>query len=348
MRAAVFVEPQEFDVREVPVPVLEPGEVLVQTAIAGICGSDIHIVAGSVPQVLPRITGKVLGHELCGRVVEVAPDVSRVTVGDRVAIEPLVTCRACVMCRTGRYHLCPDLQHIGMTWSGGFGEYAKAPAVNVYRLPESVSDEDASLLDGLAVGIHAVHRTGVHPGSTVLVFGGGAIGLATAHAAKWAGASLVALATRGETARQLAQETGIDVTIDSSREDIDARVREITEGIGVDVAFDAVGGTKRYVQRAIDQVAPGGKVGVMAVFPEQRVDLGRSYIRKEIDLIACFSYAMWGNDSEFQLAIDGLANGTLYGSPYITHRFALDEISHAFDVAAHKDGQDAIKVSIVY
>lgn len=348
MRAAVFVEPRVFEVREVPEPVLGPGEVLVRNAIAGICGSDVHIVAGSVPQVLPRVAGKVLGHELCGRVVEVAPDVTKVKPGDRVAIEPLVTCRQCVMCRTGKYHLCPDLQHIGMTWSGGFGEFAKAPAANVYLLPDIVSDEDASLLDGLAVGIHAVHRTGIHPGSTVLVFGGGAIGLATAHAAKWAGASLVVLATRSGTARRLALNSGVDVTIDSSIEDVDGRVRELTDGVGVDVAFDAVGGTKRYVQRAIDQVGPGGKVGVMAVFPEQRVDLGRSYIRKEVDLIACFSYAMWGNDSEFQLAIDGLANGTLYGSPYITHRFPLDEISHAFDVAAHKDGQDAIKVSIVY
>lgn len=348
MRAAVFVEPRVFEVREVPEPVLGPGEVLVRTTIAGICGSDVHIVAGSVPQVLPRIMGKVLGHELCGHVVAVAPEVTKVKVGDRVAIEPLVTCRACVACRTGKYHLCPDLQHIGMTWSGGFGEYAKAPEANVYLMPESVSDEDASLLDGLAVGIHAVHRTGVRPGSSVLVFGGGAIGLATAHAAKWAGASLVALATRSRAARELANATGIDVTIDSAREDIDERVREITDGTGVDVAFDAAGGTKRYVQRAIDQVGPGGKVGVMAVFPEQRVDLGRSYIRKEVDLIACFSYAMWGNDSEFQLAIDGLAAGKLVGSPYITHRFALDEISHAFEVAAHKDGQDAIKVSIVY
>jgi 2-desacetyl-2-hydroxyethyl bacteriochlorophyllide A dehydrogenase len=348
MRAAVFVEPHVFDVREVPEPVVGPGEVLVRTAIAGICGSDVHIVAGSVPQVLPRISGKVLGHELCGRVVEVAPDVTKVKPGDRVAIEPLVTCGACVACRTGQYHLCPDLQHIGMTWSGGFGELAKAPQENVYHLPDSVSDEDASLLDGLAVGIHAVHRTGVRLGSTVFVFGGGAIGLATAHAAKWAGASLVALATRSETARSLAQQTGIDVTIDSSREDVDQRVREITDGLGVDVAFDAVGGTKRYVQRGIDQVRPGGKVGVMAVFPEQRVDLGRSYIRKEVDLIACFSYAMWGSESEFQLAIDGLATGKLFGHPYITHRFPLDEISHAFDVAAHKDGQDAIKVSIVY
>ncbi len=330
MRAAVFVEPRRLDIREVPVPELGPGEVLVRNAIAGICGSDIHIVAGSVPQVLPRIAGKVLGHELCGEVVAAAPDVSTVKAGDRVAIEPLVTCGECVMCRKGSYHLCPHLQHIGMAWSGGFGEYAKAPVQNVYLLPDNVSYEDASLLDCLAVGIHAVHRTAIAPGQSVLVFGGGAIGLATAHAARWAGASLVALATRSKTARRLAEETGIDVTIDSSAEDVGERIHEITDGFGADVVFDAVGGTKRYVQKGIECVRAGGKVGVMSVFPAQQVELDRGYIRKEADLIACFSYATWGNVTEFQLAIDGLASGRLVGSPYITHRFPLDEIGQAF------------------
>ncbi len=348
MRAAVFVEPRRLEVREMPVPEIGPGEVLVRNAVAGICGSDIHIVSGSVPQVLPRIAGKVLGHELCGEVVAVAPDVTKVKPGDRVAIEPLVTCGACVMCRKGSYHLCPDLQHIGMAWSGGFGEYAKAPAQNVYRLPDSVSYEDASLLDCLAVGIHAVHRTAIHPGQSVLIFGGGAIGLATAHAAKWAGASLVALATRSQTARRLAEETGIDLTIDSSREDVGKRIRVATDGFGTDVVFDAVGGTKRYIQKGIEHVRAGGKVGVMSVFPAQPVELDRAYIRKEADLIACFSYATWGNVSEFQLAIDGLASGRLIGRQYITHRFPLEEIETAFRVAEHVDGQDAIKVSIVY
>lgn len=348
MRAAVFVAANQLQVRDLPVPEPGPGEVLVRNAIAGICGSDVHIVAGSVPVVLPRITGKVLGHELCGEVVAVGPGVATVQVGDRVAIEPLVTCRACLMCRTGRYHLCPHLQHIGMAWSGGFGEYATAPVQNVYKLPDSISYEDASLLDCLAVGLHAVHRTAIGPGQSVLVFGGGAIGLATAHAAKWAGASLVALATRSATARRLAEETGVDVTIDSSREDIAERIAALTEGFGPDVVFDAVGGTKQYVQRGIELVRPGGKVGVMSVFPAQQVELDRAYIRKEADLIACFSYAMWGNVSEFQLAIAGLASGKLVGSPYITHRFPLEEINHAFAVAAHKDGQDAIKVSIVH
>ncbi len=348
MRAAVFVEPRLLEVREVPAPEPAAGEVLIKTAIAGICGSDIHIVAGSVPQVLPRIAGKVLGHELVGEVVEVGDGVTHVAAGDRVAIEPLVTCGQCVMCRRGLYHLCPELAHIGMAWSGGFGEYAKAPARNVYRLPDSVSYEDASLLDCLAVGLHAVHRTDVRPGQAVLVFGGGAIGLATAHAAKWAGAALVVLATRSATARRLAEETGVDVTIDSSQDDVEARIMELTGGFGADVVFDAVGGTKNYVQKGIACVRPAGKVGVMSVFPAQPVSLDRTYIRKEPDLIACFSYANWGNVSEFQLAIDGLAGGQLVGAPYITHRFGLDDIVEAFATAEHVTGQDAIKVSIVY
>ncbi len=348
MRAAVLVAPRTFHVRDVPDPVLNAGEVLIRNRVAGICGSDIHLYSDRLPQVTPRLIGKVMGHELCGDVIAVAPDVTSVAPGDRVAVEPLVTCRHCAWCMSGDYHLCPDLQHIGMAWSGGFGEYAKAPAANVYRLPDHVSYEDASLLDGLAVGLHAIHRTGVHAGSRVLVMGGGTIGLATAQAAKWAGASLAVVATRSGLARELALEMGIDAVIDSTGDDLGERVDELTGGRGPDIVFDAVGGDQRYVQRGIDLVRRGGKIGVIGVFPEQRVDLTRDYLRKEIDLIACFSYATWNGVPEFQIALDGLASGRLSGRQYITERFPLDEIGHAFEVAEHLSGRDAIKVSIVY
>lgn len=348
MRAAVLVAPRTFDVRDVSDPILNAGEVLIRNRVAGICGSDIHLYSDRLPQVTPRLIGKVMGHELCGDIVAVAPDVTSVQPRDRVAVEPLVTCRRCPLCLSGDYHLCPELQHIGMAWSGGFGQYAKAPATNVYRLPDHVTYEDASLLDGLAVGVHAIHRTQVHAGSRVLVMGGGTIGLATAQAAKWAGASMVAVATRSGLARELALEMGIDAAIDTTADDLGARMEELTGGRGPDIVFDAVGGSQRYVQRGIDLVRRGGKIGVIGVFPEQRVDLTRDYLRKEVDLIACFSYATWDGATEFQIALDGLAAGRLSGHQYITERFPLDEIAHAFEVAEHLSGRDAIKVSIVH
>ena len=348
MRAAVLVAPRVFEVREVPDLVLGPGEVLVRNQRSGICGSDIHLYSDSLPAFTPRLLGKVMGHELCGEVVAVAPDVTSVAAGDRVAIEPLLTCGHCIDCQMGDYHLCPELQHIGIGWSGGFGEYAKAPLANVYPLPDHVSYEDASLLDVLAVGIHAIHRLDIHPGSTVLVFGGGAIGLATAQAAKWAGASLVAIATRSRLARELAEAAGIDAAIDTSREDVAERLKELTRGRGPDVVFDAVGGTQRYVQRGIDLVRRGGKIGVLGVFPSQPVELTADYLIKEVDLIAVFSYAKWGGVPEFQIALDGLAEGRFFGHQFISQRFPLDEIAHAFAVAEHKDGKDAVKFSIVF
>ena len=348
MRAAVFVAPHTLEVRDVPDLDLGPGEVLIKNQVSGICGSDIHLYTGRIPEFMPRILGKVLGHELCGEVVEVAPDVTNVKPGDRVAVEPLLKCGHCPYCLAGDYHLCPELQHVGIGWSGGFGEYAKAPAENVYLLPDHVSYDDASLLDVLAVGIHAIHKLGIHAGSSVLVFGGGAIGLATAQAAKWAGASTVALATRSKLARDLATSSGIDLAIDTSREDVGERMREITLGLGPDVAFDAVGGNRRYVQQGIAIVRRGGKVGVLGGFPPQPVELGGDFLVKEVDVVSCFSYARWGALSEFQIALDGLAAGKFNGREYISRRFPLDEIMHAFDAAQHKDGQDAIKVSIVF
>ena len=232
MRAAVLVAPGKLEVQEIPDLEIGPGEVLVRNTVSGICGSDLHLYSGSLPDVMPRILGKVLGHELCGEIVAIGPGVTNVKVGDRVAVEPLLACDRCVDCQVGDYHLCPELQHVGIGWSGGFGEYSKAPAKNVFLLPDHVSYEDASLLDVLAVGVHAINVTGVHMGSTVLVFGGGAIGIATAQAAKWAGASLVAVATRSKLGREFALESGIDVAIDSTREDVNARMRELTNGRG--------------------------------------------------------------------------------------------------------------------
>jgi 2-desacetyl-2-hydroxyethyl bacteriochlorophyllide A dehydrogenase len=348
MRAAVLVAPGKLEVRDVPDLELGPGEVLVKNTVSGICGSDLHLYSGSLPQIMPRILGKVLGHELCGEIVAVAPDVTRVKVGDRVAIEPLLACDRCVDCQVGDYHLCPELQHIGIGWSGGFGQYAKAPEKNVFPLPDHVSYEDASLLDCLAVGIHAINVTGIHTGSTVLVFGGGTIGIATAQAAKWAGASLVAIATRSKLGREFALATGIDVAIDSTQEDVGARMRELTNGRGPDVVFDAVGGAQQYVQQGIDIVRRGGTIGVLGVFPEQPVTLTPAYLINELAIVACFSYAKWGGVPEFQIALDGLAAGKFAGRGYITQRFPLDEIAHAFEVAEHKHGHDAIKVSIVH
>jgi 2-desacetyl-2-hydroxyethyl bacteriochlorophyllide A dehydrogenase len=348
MRAAVLVAPRTLEVRDVPDPTLGPGEVLVRNQVSGICGSDVHLYSNSMPEFTPRVLGKVLGHELCGEAVAVAPDVTRVKPGDRVAIEPLLKCGRCQYCVAGDYHLCPELHHIGIGWSGGFGEYAKAPVDNVYPLPDHVTYEDASLLDCLAVGIHAIHRLGIHTGSSVLVFGGGAIGLATAQAAKWAGASMVAIATRSRLAREVAQDAGIDLAIDSSQEDVAALVREATGGRGPDVAFDAVGGQQRYVQQGIDVVRRGGKVGVLGVFPQQRVTLTPEYLIKEVDVVSSFSYARWGPVSEFQIALDGLAAGKFFGRQYISRRFPLDDIQTAFAAAEHRDGHDAIKVSIVF
>lgn len=149
-------------------------------------------------------------------------------------------------------------------------------------------------------------------------------------------------------AQQLAMSAGTDAAVDTTEADLDEAIRDLTGGAGPDTVFDAVGGDKRYVQRGIEVVLRGGRVGVVGVFPEQRVDRTRNYLRKEVDLVACFSCATWGGVSEFGLALDGLASGELVDTPCITQRFLLKEIDVAFAAAEHHHGQDAIKISIVY
>ncbi len=351
MRAAVFDSPVAMHVADVPDLQPRPGEVLCRVEAAGICGSDLHgyraggHIAPTKGFGYPRTAP---GHELAGTVIALGGGVTSLALGDRVGIEPLCGCDACEWCAIGEYHLCPQLEHIGGARSGGFAEITRAPAKKCFKLPDHVSFEEASTLDCLAVAVHALHRVPVHPQDTVAVFGTGAIGLFTAAAARAVGArQVIVVGGHRETPLKVARDMGAHVTVNASQEDpVEAILRQ-TDGRGADVVFETVGGRADTLAKSLASARRGGVVGIEGSFQDpQPVDMGLQ-MRREISILWCWSYAMWGSVPEYKIALDMLADGRVKAAPMITHRFPLAQVEDAFAAAGHKELSDAIKVCIM-
>lgn len=345
MKIAVTYGPGEIGVAEVERPAPGAGEVLLEVKAAGICGSDLHFhrrLAGERPPGGSRPLG---GHEFCGMVAAVGEGVRHVRPGDRAGVEPLAGCDACRFCRSGDYHLCPNLRHL----SGGFGEYALVPATKVFALPESVSDAAAAILDCLAVGVHAVQRARVRPGAglqdTSVVLGDAAIGLFTMQAARLEGGP-VGVVGHHDHSLAIARDLGADFTLNSHRDDVEAAVRDRTEGLGADVVYESVGGTASTLGDAVRLVRPGGTIVVIGCFTDPPAPDWRRLMRHEVNVLFAWSYAAWNGVPEFQISLDLLATGKVRAEPVITHRFPLDRVADAFGAAMRKGESGATKVLV--
>lgn len=228
----------------------------IEVSWCGICGSDLHeYMAGPIfvpPSGSPHpLTGEempvVLGHEFGGQVVEVGEGVSRVEVGDRIAVEPIFYCGECPECRRGMYNLCSQLGFYGLSGGGGgFSEFAVLPEYMAHKLPEELSDEDSALVEPVAVGLHDVRQAEFTTGQTAIVFGAGPIGTTTVQCLRAAGASLVVVAEVADQRKEMARNIGADVVIDPTEEDVAETVEKLTDGVGVDAAFDAAGAQETF------------------------------------------------------------------------------------------------------
>jgi len=195
MRGSVLVEARRLEIRDVPVSPMEPGDVLVEIAAVGLCGSDVHFFEhGNVGDLVVE-QPLILGHEASGAIVAVSDDVDPARIGERVAIEPQRPCRRCRACLGGRYNMCDRMRFPSAPpEDGAFAQYLAVPADFAHPIPDSMSFDEAALVEPLSVGIAAVRKAGIVPGSTVLVAGAGPIGILTAAAARAFGASRVIVA----------------------------------------------------------------------------------------------------------------------------------------------------------
>jgi L-iditol 2-dehydrogenase len=331
LKAALFDGKGGVRVGSVPKPNLNEHEVLIRTKAAGICGSDLHIFTGNWARGGP--TGSlVLGHELSGVVEDVGERVEGIKVGSLVTIEPNILCGKCFYCRTSeRNHLCENRKVVGFSpgYGGGFAEYCKAPARNVYDIPDGLDPEAAALAEPVGCAIRGIDNCGLHSGEKVVVIGAGPMGLIFVQLLHAQGASEIVVADILDHRLQRAEEFGATHTVNTRTEKLRDVVNSRTSGRGADLVIDAVG-DPLVVEEAIRLARRGGRVSIFGVSTED----GEARIRpyeiywKELQITSAFTCPF-----TIQRAIDLLASGVLNWKRLITHHFKLDEIVQAFDTA---------------
>ena len=234
MKAANLEAPRQLTVCDLPKPVAGPGEAVLKVKYAGICGSDITVYKGEHPTAtLPVVPC----HEILGTIESINAPGSSFQVGDRVTVDPLISCGVCEACRKGHTHVCKSLKLLGIHENGGFAEYVKVSVSKMVPVPQSLSDKVAALSEPFAVGYHSIYRSGIRLGDSALVIGGGPIGLVLALTARAAGASVV-ISEPNEQRESLAKSFGF-TTINPAKEDAAAAIARLTGGDGFDVVFEA-------------------------------------------------------------------------------------------------------------
>ena len=333
MRAAFCSTPGTIGLADVAEPALGAGDVLVQVRACGICGSDLHWFHGALPA--PAVCP---GHEIAGEIIACAPDVRDLPPTTRVAIEPMVVCRQCHYCRTGRPQLCPRLRIIGLHRSGGFAERVVVPAYTLFAVPEEIDWPLAALTEPTAVAVHAVRLAGVTLGSRVLVLGAGTLGLLCAFAARVAGAAEVLVSARYPHQRALAQRLG---AAEPPRQADD----RIADDVAADVVMETVGGSADTLTDAVRLVRPAGTVAVLGVFSSTPTLPALALLAKEVRIVGSLMYDRTSPRPDFQIAIDLIRQHRAELADLVTHRFPLDAIQQAFVTASDKRA-GAIKVVV--
>jgi 2-desacetyl-2-hydroxyethyl bacteriochlorophyllide A dehydrogenase len=239
MKAAVLTDWKCIEMRDVPIPELGPEECLIKVQYAGICGSDLHIYEGHHPTARKPL---IPGHEFVGTIESIRTDREiGLAPGDRVVVEPLISCRKCEACREGNWHVCRKLGLLGIHTSGGFAEYVKAPVDKTILVNPNLPDKLAALTEPFAVGFHVTSRAGVRNGDRVLIIGGGPIGLIAGIVARECGASLVAFSEINEARIGRIRELGFEHAMNPAKEDVAARTAEWTGDEGFDIVIEVSG-----------------------------------------------------------------------------------------------------------
>ena len=325
MACAMWRGVDDMRLERQPLPALQGREVLVRVAACGICATDLHLLDGSIPLYTPP---RVLGHEMSGTVVGVGPEVTSVEVGAAVAIDPNVSCGSCFYCQEALPYMCP--RRVSMI--GGFAEYLRVPEPTVYSLPPGIPVEYGAIAEPLSCVLRATERAGLRAGGTVAIVGAGTIGLLTLQLAKRSGAALVAVSEPDADRRALALKLGADLAIDPTTEDPRERLLKETRGVGVDVAFEAVGAVVT-AQTAISLPRRSGTVVLIGVPPATAELTLKSYelFERELTIRTSFIRAF-----EFRRAVELLA--VLDVEPLLGTRFPLDRIHDAFAAASGRQG----------
>lgn len=323
MKAAVWNGPYKLSIEEVPRPTPAEGELLIKTKVVGICGSDREIFEGRFKQTVAPLT---IGHEGGGVVEETGPGVASFKVGDRVVVEALMFCGKCENCLNGKYQLCANHRVLGMIGANGeYADYFVAPVENCHLIPDTISWEEAGLIDTLAGPVHGMTSINLPLRSTVAVFGPGPAGLFFCRLAKLRGARRVYLVGTREDRLKFGPQYGADVLINARSGDAVKAILDDTSGRGVDVVVEAAGSEKA-LNDGMAALKKGGVLVVYGVFGGGPVAVDIQPIQiNELTLVGINGYPY-----KYPIAIDLVRDGLVDVKSVISHTFGLEELPGLF------------------
>ena len=322
MKQVELVRPRVFALRQVPRPKPAPSEALIRVKAVGICGSDIHAYYGEHPFMSCPI---VMGHEAAGEIVELGAEAAGLSVGQRVVLRPQQVCGACHMCRHGRYNICRDLKVIGCQSTGASSEYFSADASLFYPLPDALPYDEGTMIEPLAVGIHAVKQARDVRGKNILVIGAGTIGNLLAQSAMAMGAAKVMITDVADQKLRLARQCGIPCPVNVAGQDLGRAMEEAFGPDGADAVYECSANPK-----ALDQILSLARKGIPIVVVgvysgHAPVNLANLQDR-EYRLIGSLMYV----HEDYVQAIELAGAGKIQLRPLISREFPLEQAQEAY------------------
>ncbi len=322
MLQQVMTEPGKIEFREIPIPEIKDDEVLIKMTHIGICGSDIHVFHGEHPFTSYPVTQ---GHEVSGEIVSVGKDVADFKPGQKVTIQPQVTCGKCHPCRHGKYNLCEELKVMGFQTTGMASQFFVTDAARVIALPENVSPVEGAMIEPLAVAVHAIRRAGDVSGLKIVVLGAGPIGNLVAQTAKGLGAAEVMITDISDFRLKKAAECGIDHCVNTKSENLGEAIAKAYGADKADVIYDCAGNNVTMGQ-AIQYARKGSMIILVAVFASMAsIDLAVANDH-ELDINSSMMYRR----EDYVTAIELVQSGKVKLQPLVSKSFPFRQFSDAY------------------
>jgi L-iditol 2-dehydrogenase len=329
------VEPGKVDFSTYTMNEPDSDQVVVKIVSSAICGSDLHIFKGKHPSAPLPVT---IGHEFSGDVIAVGSSVQNIKVGERVTVEPVITCGECKACKTGNYGYCENISYTYRNGDGAMATYITVKADHVFILPSHLSYDTAALIEPLAVAVHAVKRAHIALGEHIMVLGGGTIGLLIAALCRKNGASKVVVVDHSPEKLALALTLGATSVINTSKSDLYSELADITDDGLVDMSFECVGVQDTLVQ-AMKGLRKNGLATILGIFEDQNVTLPVSlFVSHEIKVQGSQGYC-WDFPTAIELSKD-INLDTL-----ITHTYKLEDLQQALETSLDRTS-GAVKVLV--
>lgn len=329
MKAVYLESPKNAFIKEIEEPLCLQGYAKVRVRAVGICGSDVSAYKGTSPMcTYPRI----IGHEIVGEIVEINDRATNLNIGDKVILEPYVYCGRCYPCLNGRTNSCENLKVLGVHIDGGMTEYISHPVHLIYKLPNSLSFEEAVMAEPLSIALHSIHRLKLKPEEHIVIFGAGQIGNLIAQASLAIGAIPILIDILDERL-DIAKSLGIENTLNPNKEDIVEEIKRLTNNRMAECVVEATGSVFG-IRTALDVVSFTGRIAFVG-WPNQEISLPTALItRKELDI-----YGSRNSVGEFPLALEMIEKKKVNVKALISKIVSLDEIPEYLRILAEKPSE---------